>query len=85
MEKTIKEVKEIEDIKHEFYCDECNCYLGTSLEYDDGYYKKFGELELKFYVDGWLYINKCLCDKCKSEFIHNIRETLLNIGFVDKW
>ena len=58
MEKIIKEVREIEDIKHSFYCDKCNSYLGTSYEHEDGWYDKLGEFELKLNVNGWLCIKK---------------------------
>lgn len=82
MEKTIKKIVEVEDIVHEFYCDECNKYLGTSYECDDGWYNRIGEFELKLYVNGWLCVNKCLCDKCKYEFVEKIRKSLFDIGFV---
>lgn len=84
MEKTIKEVVEAIEIKHEFYCDECNQYLGTSYECDDGWYNRVGDFELKLCVNGWLHVNKCLCAKCKYEFTEKIRKTLFDIGFVAK-
>ena len=81
MEKTIKEMVQVEKARHEFYCDECNKYLGTSEEYDDGWYKDIGQFELKIYIDGWYYVDKCLCDDCKKSFIENLKVTLKNIGF----
>lgn len=81
MEKTIKEIIEVEDIRHEFYCDECNEYIGTSYEHSDGWYEELGELELKLNVNGWLRVNKCLCAKCKYEFINKLRTNLFDIGF----
>ena len=82
MEKEIKTVCKKEFIKHSFYCDDCDKYLGTSEEYDDGWYHKFGEFELKFYVsDKWYRIEKCLCDDCKKSFITNVKINLINMGF----
>lgn len=82
MEKTIKEIVEVEDIRHEFYCDECNEYLGVSYECDDGWYSKLGEFKLSCNIDGWLHLEKCLCNKCKYEFINKVRKNLFDIGFV---
>lgn len=80
MENTEKIIKE--SYKHSFYCDKCNKYLGTSEEYDDGWYQKFGEFSLAFYVeDEWYEIYKCLCDYCKDEFVDNLKSVLKNIGF----
>lgn len=81
MEKTIKEIVEVEDVRHEFYCDECNKYLGVSYEFDDGWYKKLGDFEMKYYVDGWLYLRRCLCDKCRYELINKFRKILFDFGF----
>ncbi len=81
MKKTIKEVVEAIEIKHEFYCDKCNEYLGTSYECDDGWYNELGNFELKLNVDGWLRVRKCLCTKCRYEFINKLRTNLFDIGF----
>ena len=81
MKKTITEVVKVEETKYEFYCDECNKYLGTSYEYDDGWYDRIGEFELKLYVNGWLHVEKCLCAKCKYEFTEKVRKSLFDIGF----
>lgn len=81
MEKTEKIIKKIESAKHSFYCDECNEYLGTSEEYDNGWYQEIGEFELGFYIDNWYRIKKCLCDNCRKSFINNLKVNLINIGF----
>ena len=81
MEKTIKEIVKIEETRHEFYCDGCNQYLGTSYEYDDGWYDRINEYELKLYVNGWIHINKCFCAMCKYELVEKIRKNLFDIGF----
>lgn len=82
MQKTIKEMVEIEEVSHEFYCDECEKHLGTSIECDDGWYQDFGEFEIKIYINGWYHIKKCLCDKCRYEFVEKLKTDLYNLGFV---
>ena len=82
MEKIIKKIVEVEDVVHEFYCDDCNKHLGTSYECDDGWYDELGRFEQKVYVNGWLYFRKCLCDKCKYETINKLRTNLFDFGFV---
>ena len=68
---------------HRFHCDECNKYLGTTEEYDDGYYQKLGELQLKFYLPyDWYKVEKCLCKECRNKYIENLKENLKGIGFV---
>lgn len=82
MEKIRKTTRQIEENKHEFYCDKCDKYLGASYEHDDGWYQKHGEFELKFYVaDGWYRVKKCLCNDCRKKFISNVKFNLTNIGF----
>ena len=81
MEKIRKTTKYIEENKHEFYCDECEKYLGASYEHDDGWYDKKGMFELKFYVDGWYHVKKCLCDDCIERFIRKVEWNLINMGF----
>ena len=81
MDNVEKTTRTIEEIKHNFYCDVCNKYLGSSTEYDDGYYVGFGDFELKFYIDGWYRFEKCLCDDCKNDFLGNLKETLKTFGF----
>lgn len=81
MKKTITEIIEVEENEHEFYCDECGKYIGTSYEYDDGWYDELGEFELACNINGWLRLKKCLCDKCAHEFINKVRTVLFDIGF----
>lgn len=81
MEKAKEIIKEIKRYEHSFYCDECGKYLGTSQEYDDGWYKSFGEFEIKFYIDEWYRIRKHLCDECRRSFIENLKVALKNMGF----
>ena len=84
MEKVKETIKKVKQYEHSFYCDDCGKYLGTSQEYDDGWYEEFGEFELKFHIDGWYRINKCLCDDCRKKFIENLKVALKNLGF-NKW
>ena len=81
MEKTKEIVREIKKYEHSFYCDECGKHLGTSIEYDDGWYQDFGEFEIKIYINGWYHIKKCLCDKCRYEFVEKLKTDLYKLGF----
>ena len=81
MEKIEETTRTVKNIKHHFYCDECNKYLGSSTEYDDGYYETFGDVGFKFYIDSWYRIKKCLCDDCRNKFLDNLKYVLKNIGF----
>lgn len=51
MHKQIKRKKEIIKITHEFYCDNCGKFLGSSEEWDDGYYEELGSFENKLYIN----------------------------------
>lgn len=81
MKKTITEIVEVEETRHEFYCDRCNRYLGVSYECEDGWHESLGDFELRYYANGWLRLKKCLCDKCKYDFMDELRTTFFNIGF----
>jgi hypothetical protein len=81
MEKETRTTYQKELIEHSFYCDECERHLGTSKEFDDGWYQTFGEFQLRFKVDGWYYINKHLCEHCRNNIISKIKSALKDIGF----
>lgn len=69
------------DTRHSFYCDECNEFLGIAEEYDDGWFKELGELELSFYIDGWYKLRKCLCHSCAQDFLLKLKNSLKDFGF----
>lgn len=72
----------IEVTEYSFYCDDCGEYIGTSQEYDDGWYETLGDFELKFYVvDDWYSIKKCLCKSCSRSFVSDVKVKLMNMGF----
>ena len=74
--------KTIEYRYHIFYCDMCNKELGTTGEWEDGYYHRLGEYNQKFCLDGeWFHLTRNLCDKCKGKFNEKIKTSLLNLGF----
>lgn len=81
MEKTREVIRSLTSIEHSFYCDECGKHIGTSTEHDDGWYQDFGKFEVKMYIDGWYYLKKCLCDKCRYEFSEKLKTNLYNLGF----
>ena len=71
--------------KHNFYCDSCNKYLGSSEELDDGYYAELGAFHKEYYIDNdWYVLNKNFCEKCKADYLHKIKSNLCNLGFVRK-
>lgn len=73
------------NIYHRFYCDNCNEYLGETLEEIDGYYDIKGEYYLSFFFNGeWLELNKNFCKKCEQEFTINLKETLIKLDFKEK-
>ena len=67
---------------HNFYCDSCGKYLGSSEELDDGYYDEIGKFRLGFCVDNkWYRVNKCFCKKCKSDYLQKVINNLFDLGF----
>ncbi len=67
---------------HEFYCDDCGCLVGTSHEYEDGYYEQPGRCVYKVYLGGnWLIKEATFCDDCGNKFEHALKSTLINLGF----
>ena len=83
MEKiTYKEVKSILNT-HNFYCDMCGKYLGSTKEHDDGYYSTIGDYDLKFNVNSERYKLHCnLCVECGAKKKQEIINGLLSMGFV---
>lgn len=71
----------VEVVTHEFYCDDCGKHLGTSEEYDDGWYDEIGMFQLVIPVDGRLHLEKYLCDNCREKFLNDFKATLENMGF----
>ena len=67
--------------EHEFYCDNCNEFLGKSTELDDGYYTQYGEFELKVYTNKWHYYKKCLCKNCQKLTTKKFENMLSQFGF----
>lgn len=82
MEKVEIKIKQTEDHTHHFYCDNCGVRIGSSREYDDGWYQTLGDLELEFYVPtGWYSVKKCLCDQCEEKYLSEVYTTLEQLGF----
>lgn len=69
------------EITHKFYCDNCNKFLGSSIEYDDGYYDSYGEYNQEFILHGigHFYISCCLCDKCKDSYNNDLKSQLITV------
>lgn len=82
MEKVETKTKQIDDRTHHFYCDDCNAYIGSSHEYDDGWYDELGEFELTILMPrGWYKLKKCLCKKCAEKFLDKAYTNLESVGF----
>lgn len=81
MEKTRTTQKIVEHTEHDFYCDECEKFLGTSKEYRDGYYSELGSYECSFYIRNWYRLKTILCEECADKKTKQIQEQLLNLGF----
>ena len=82
MEKIKEATKLIENAEHLFYCDDCGVFLGTTVEFDDGWCPKLGRFTLIIPIYDQRYeIKKCLCDECKEKFITRLTNMLIDIGF----
>lgn len=87
MHKVENKTKTITTTTHHFYCDGCGEYLGSSEEYDDGYYNERGAFGLSFHLDpGWYHVSKTFCDKCEQNYLTDVKNALEKLGFVyDKY
>ena len=55
-------------ITHTFYCDMCGKEIGSSTEYEDGYYQKLGKYSEKVFINHtWYTLEKCLCNHCAEK------------------
>lgn len=68
---------------HDFYCDECECFMGTTTKDPYGGHQFLGIYEINVLTpDGtFQYLNKCLCDTCRENFPTKVIEALEAIGF----
>ena len=80
MEKLKHVEKTIIEPVHEFYCDCCGKFLGSSEELDDGYYVEIGKKSWKY---GDLKLKGHYCDSCTVEVGERIEEALRCLGFKD--
>jgi hypothetical protein len=82
MEKVETKTRQIEDRTHHFYCDDCGAHIGSSQEYDDGWYQELGQFEIKILMPrGWYKLEKCLCEDCKKKFSNKVHAKLELVGF----
>ena len=84
MEKITEITETITKNIHEFYCDECECFVGTSEEYPNGGYERLGTYELNVLTPDGLfkYYDKCLCATCMENFPAKVSQALEAIGLV---
>lgn len=88
MEKIVeqKEVREITNRYHEFYCDKCGKFISQTFEYDDGYYAKPETYDIQVLTDKGKETKRykyktCLCKECNEKFAEEVKKRLLNYGF----
>ena len=83
MDKIEIQTKTIEQRYHNFYCDHCGTHLGTSEEYEDGYYHQYGHFIINFPTpQGYRYkADKYLCDQCKEKYLSELYTALEQLGF----
>ena len=84
MDKLEVKTKTITSNVHSFYCDECGEFLGSTEEYEDGYYHDLGKFYLNYFVPehGWYEVNKHFCNKCKEKYLKQIIDNFVKLGFV---
>lgn len=69
---------------HHFYCDECGKHIGSSIE-RDGDYDEYGGVGLQVLFDScWYHLSKCLCEKCRENFMKKTMNTLAAMGFTKR-
>lgn len=82
MEKVENKTRQIEDRTHHFYCDDCGAYIGSSHEYDDGWYQELGEFELHWFTpNGWYKLENYLCNDCRDKLLTKVCAELEAAGF----
>lgn len=70
--------------EYEYYCDDCNKFLGRTVDNPDGWHPRFGERELSFNLGkgyGWFTSTKTLCDDCYNEYREEVKNALEALGF----
>lgn len=83
MEKVINEEVVTQQITHEFYCDKCGKLIGSSKEWDDGYYEELGLYNQSINVtnDGWYKFSGHYCIDCKTAKKVEFMKLLFDFGF----
>ena len=83
MERITETTETITKKIHEFYCDDCECLIGTSEEYPDNGYLQYGICEFNILTPQGTYecYNKCLCDNCKNTLFEGVTQALEELGF----
>ena len=83
----MEKVYTTEKCTHMFYCDNCGKELGSSHEYDDGWFQEIGEYTQTIFIDGdenirGRYTLKAnYCPTCKAVITGAIVDELKILGF----
>ena len=56
-------------------------FLGSSEEYEDGYYSEVGKFRFDLRTDKWFKIEKHYCVECRQKFILKFNQILKELGF----
>ena len=92
MEKIKEEIVQRTSRTHEFYCDNCGEFLGSTIEYDDGYAPEINNYIASINIpldcnhgigakSAYYSLNKHYCNSCLNDFISKIHNVLINFGF----
>jgi len=82
MDKETTDVEAVMRRVHNFYCDNCEKFLGTRTEYDDGFYDEIGKCEYKIFINNkWFERKSILCESCKQKFENEFIEALGKYNF----
>ena len=85
MEKITKKEVKNDAIIHQIYCDNCNCFITASEEWDDGYYYDGEHFDIGICIEKtWYKLKKVLCDDCRENYIRRTIEGLKKLGFKEE-
>lgn len=82
------EEREVKLKYHEFYCDGCGDYLGTSVEWENEHYRNPYKFDTLYINTGNLFgrsanfeLDGVFCEKCRDKKFNWLKGQLKKIGF----
>lgn len=73
-------VPKVEDqaVKHQYYCDRCGSFIGSSFSRNGAKPEPVGEFKESICVDGdWYTIDVNLCDRCRDRLVSAISDAYI--------